>query len=281
MKKILRLSYANIKKHRKESVLLMVLILFCITLFSSSVAAVKGIKKITPRMVEESGCFKNFVYFNQEDYSDRYLTFFDTDPRVDSYDHMSMVTDILKVKNYQDTGSDMLFDISFVPESGERRMESFKTDAMFEGAEHPIVLDVTSKGKLEISKGDELTIIRDDKEFTFTVVGFYGSGLWNFGTKAVVSEDDFALLENYMKRYEVIGINTVPGADERAVLKEFKAFCEDISINDLTSSISLMAYRDVIEMNETNMVLLSAIMMIMAGVIVIAVMIMIRFRIVT
>lgn len=282
MNKIIRLSLANIKKHGKESILLMILILLCIMLLSSSIAAVIGIRKITPCMVEESGCFRNFVYFDQEYYSDRYLAFFEKDSRVEHFDHTSMVTDILKVKNYCDTESDMLFDISFVPESGVRRMERFETDADFLSAEHPIVLDVTNKTKLEVSKGDELTILRGDKEFTFTVVGFYESGLWNFGTKAVVSEEDFAYLENYMKsRYEVIGIDTVSGTDDEALLKEFKGFAEEMSVNDLTSAVSLMSYKDTVAMNEANMELLSVIMTIMAAVIVIAVMIMIRFRIVS
>ena len=281
MKKIIRLSLANIRKHKKESILLMILIMLCITLLASSISAVFGIRKITPCMVEESGCFKNFAYFNQEHYSDRYLAFLETDPRVKCYDHTSMVTDILKVKNYCDTGSDMLFDISFVPESGERRLERFETDADFLSAEHPIVLDVTNKGKLEVSKGDELTILKDDKEFTFTVVGFYESGLWGYGTKAVVSEEDFSYLESHLKRYEVIGINTVSGTDDNAFLNEFKAFAEDVSVNDLTSAVYMVSYKDTVVMNETNMELLSIIMTIMAAVIVIAVMIMIRFRIVS
>ncbi|MBR4758621.1 MAG: hypothetical protein IK078_00535, partial [Lachnospiraceae bacterium] len=282
MKKIIRLSFANIKKHKKESVLLMILTLLCITLLASSVSSMLGIKKITPAMVEGSGCFQNFIYFNQEYYADKYLSFLEENEQVESFDHTGMVTDIINVKNYQDTGDNMLFDISFVPESGERRMENFVKDADFQSVEHPIYLDVTNREKLEISEGDEITFIRENKEFTFTVAGFYESGLWVFGTKAVVSEEDFANLENYMKqRYEMIGINTVPGTDNNALLKEFKAFADEMSVNDMTSAVSTMSYEDSLTMNETNMALLSMIIAIMAGVIVIAVMIMIRFRIVS
>ena len=281
MKKILRLSMANIRKHKKESILLTILIFLCITLLSSSVAAVKGIKKVTPSMVEESGCYKNFVYVYQETYSDRYLAYLEGDPRVEDYDHTSMVTDILKVRKGQDATTEQLYDISFVPESGERRMEYFQADVDLQSVEHPIVLDVTNKGKLEISEGDELTILRNGKEFTFTVAGFYESGLWGYGTKAVVSEEDFATLENYMRRYEVIGINTVPGTDDDVLLNEFKAFAQDATVNDLTTAMFFTSYKDTVVMNESNMELLSVIIAIMAGVIVIAVMIMIRFRIVS
>jgi len=281
MKKILRLSMANVKKHGKESILLTILIFLCITLLSSAVSAIKGVKQITPSMIENSGCYKNFVYMDQDKYSDRYLTFFETDPRVESYDHTGMVTDLFKVRVNRDEDTEQLFDVSFVPESGERRMESFQTNADFQGVEHPIVLAVTNKEKLGISVGDELTVIRNEKEFIFTVAGFYDCGIWAYGTKAVISDEDFASLENYLKRYEVIGVDTLPGTDDDALLYDFRAFAQDASISDLTSATYLVTYKETLVMNETNMELLSIIIAILSGVIVIAVMIMIRFRIVS
>ena len=281
MNKILRLSLANIKKHKKEAILLMILIVMGTSLLSASVSTIIGIRTITPSQVENSGCFENFVYFYQDRYSDRYLEFLNNDTRVESYDHTSMVTDIIKVKNYADTEDDMLVDMSFVPESGEKRMEDFTTDADFSSVEHPIVLDITNKEKMELEVGDDLTITWNSREFTFTVAGFYDSGLWLFGTKAVVSEEDFAFLENTMERYEMVGINTVSGTDNKEMLKDFKAFAEDVSVNDLTSAVNCYSFEEICTINEINMSILSVIMAVMAGVMVIAVMIMIRFRIVS
>ncbi|MBP5669389.1 MAG: FtsX-like permease family protein, partial [Lachnospiraceae bacterium] len=281
MKKILRLSIANIKKHGKESILLTILIFLCITLLSSAVSAIKGVKQVTPSMVENSKCYKSFAYIDQEKYSDRYLAFLEMDPRVEDYDHTGMVTDLFKVRVNQDEDTEQLFDVSFVPESGERRMESFQTNVSFQSVEHPIVLAITNKEKLGISVGDELTVIRNEKEFNFTVAGFYDCGIWSYGTKAVISDEDFASLENYLKRYEVIGVNTVPGTDDGALLNDFRAFAQDAFIGDLTSAMYLVTYKETLAMNETNMELLSFIIAILSGVIVIAVMIMIRFRIVS
>jgi ABC-type antimicrobial peptide transport system permease subunit len=281
MNKILRLSLANIKKHKKESILLMILIVMGTSLLSASVSTLIGIRNITPSQVESSGCFENHVYFYQDKYSDRYLEFLNNDPRVESYDHTSLVTDIIKVKNYADTEDDMLVDMSFVPESGEKRIEDFVTDADFSSAEHPIVLDITNKEKMELEVGDNFTITWNGKEFTFTVAGFYDSGLWIYGTKAVVNEEDFAFLENVMERYEMVGISTVYCADNKEVLKDFKAFAEDVSVNDLTSAVNCYSYEEICTMNEINMSVLSVIMAVMAGIMVIAVMIMIRFRIIS
>ncbi|MCR5702416.1 MAG: FtsX-like permease family protein [Lachnospiraceae bacterium] len=281
MNNILRLSFANIKKHKKESILFMILITLGMVLLSASVSSVMTIKKITPQMVKESGCFENFVQFMQKDYSDRFLSFLAESKDVESFEHTSVVTDIINVKNYQGLGDDMLVDLSFVPVSGEKKMEDFKTDADFSSAEHPIVIDNTKKADFEVSKGDELTIVWENKEFTFTVVGFYDAGIWNLGSKAIVSEEDFAYLENCMNRYEMVGINTVDGADNGKVLKDFKAFCEDLSINDISESAYTIAYEDTVSANNVNMSLLSIIILFMSSVIVIAIMIMIRFRIVS
>ncbi|MBO6300226.1 MAG: ABC transporter permease [Lachnospiraceae bacterium] len=280
MEKILRLSFANIKKHRKESILFMILITLGIVLLSASVSAVTGIKMIIPRMAEESGCYKNFVQIKQDRYSDRYLEFLENHPDVESFDHTAFVSDIIKVKTREE--SDILMDISFVPLSGERRMESFEMTADLSSEEHPIILASANRDKLGVSEGDDLTITWDNKEFTFTVAGFYESGIWNYGTKAVISEKDFAYLETCMdERYEMIGINTVDRADVRTLLAGFKSFAEEISVNDLSGSVYITAYEDTVSNNNVNMSLLSIIIMIMSAVIVIAIIIMIRFRIVS
>ena len=280
MKKILRLSFANIKKHKKESVLFLILITLGMVLLSAAVSAVTGIGKITPRMVEESGCYKNLVSIRQAHYSDRYLEFLEDNPDVESFDHTSFVSDMIKVRT-KDEG-DILADISFVPLSGECRMESFEPDPEFLSTAHPIVLASANRDKFELFEGDDFTIIWDNKEFTFTVTGFYETGIWNYGTKAVINEVDFAYLENVMDdRFEMIGINTAAGADEQSVLSGFKAFAEEASINDLSGSWYSSAYEETIANNNINMSILSIITMIMSAVIVIAIMIMIRFRIVS
>jgi len=280
MKKILRISFANIKKHKKESVLFLILITLGMVLLSAAVSAVTGIGKITPKMVEESGCYKNLVSIRQEHYSDRYLEFLEDNADVESFDHTSFVTDVIKVRT-KDEG-DILADISFVPLNGECRMESFEPDHEFRTAAHPIVLASANRDKFELSEGDDFTIIWDNKEFTFTVTGFYETGIWNYGTKAVINEVDFAYLENVMDdRFEMIGINTAAGADEQSVLSGFKAFAEEASINDLSGSWDSSAYEETLANNNINMSILSIITMIMSAVIVIAIMIMIRFRIVS
>ncbi len=287
MYKIIRLSIANIKKHKKESILLGILIMLCVMLLSSSVASFIGIGSITPKMVEESGCYRNFVSINQDVYTDKYLVFLEEDSRVESYQHASGCYGNSEIKNYRGTGEDTILDISFVSESGEKLLEKYEVETTLSEDEirsiaHPIYLTKSSKEKLLVSEGDEITIVFDKKkEFTYTVAGFYDSGLWTMGTKSIVSDEDFKILEEHLDRFEVIAFNETPGTDANMFIKEFKAFIKDVSINETNSKITAFSYDDLLDINNTNMALLSMVIAVMAGVIVIAVMVMIRFRIVT
>ena len=286
MNKIIRLSFANMKKHKKESILLGILVVFCTALIASSVSSILGIKKITPNMVAKSGCYKNFIQIEQKDYTEKLSSFFEENSSVEKYDHVSMTSGNTKIKDYAGTGEEKTYDMSFVPESDEKLLEKFKVETSLSEEEikkldHPIYLDVSNRKSLSISEGDTLTVTFDKQEFSFTVAGFYESGLWMMGTKAVISEEDFSYLEEYLDRYEVIGINTTPETDNAELLKEFQSFVKDVSVNDITGSVFLFSYEDMISNNVVNMSLLSTIVAIMAGVIVIAVIVMIRFRIVS
>ena len=286
MQKVIRLSIANIKKHRKESILLGILVAFTGVLIASAMSSIVGIGRITPNIVSSSECYKNFVQINQEDYTDKFLAFFEENESIKRYNHVSMVTEMLKIKDNSDDGEDKFYDISFVSVGDEELLERFDvitslSEDEIAGLPHPIYLDKCNEKELDVSVGDTLTVLFGKREFTFTVAGFYQSGLWTMGTKAVVSQEDFAYMEEFLERYEMIVADTKEGTDNRALLKEFEAFAKDISVNDISASLISYSFEDMVSTNNTNMSLLSVIVAVMAGVIVIAVIVMIRFRIVS
>ena len=61
MDKITRLSLAKIKRAKKESFLLCILVMICTILLSSSVSSLVGIGKMMPSITEETECYRNFV----------------------------------------------------------------------------------------------------------------------------------------------------------------------------------------------------------------------------
>jgi len=288
MNKIIRLSKANINRHKKETILLGVLIFLCAVLLASSVTDLLGIKKITPQMVEESGCYKNFIYVDQSIYADGFLTFLDEDERVTDYSHASVVYWETKVKTDQ-SDKEVLFAGYFIAENEERELEKFEivtslSDEQIKNLEHPIYLGKSEKEFFSVKEGDELSFFINNKEYSFTVAGFYDSGISMFGARMVVSEKDFEILEGmepFVYRYEIIGFDVIEEADADEVIKGFKDFVNEVSINETKQGIRDYSYRTVVENNEMNMSYVSRIILIMAGVIIIAVFVMIRFRIVT
>ena len=286
MNKLIKLGKGNIKKHKKESLLLGLLIMLCVILLSGSIAAIVRISEITPRMVEESDCYKNFILIDQKAYSNKFLSFLEADERVEKYDHVSLAGGTVKIKNYAGTGTDQIYGLSFVSESSEKQMEKYEligtvSQEEIAAMEYPIILDESVRDSLKVKEGDYLTIIEDKKEFTFQVAGFYRSGLWVMGGKAIVPDEEFSRLEENFDRYEVIGVNTVEGADAKGFFKEFQNHAKEISVNDISAMVTTFDYDLLVSANITNMAIVSIIVAIMAGVIVIAVMIIIRFRIVS
>ena len=180
MNRIMRLSLAKIKANKKESILLGILVMICVVLFSSSVTALSGIGKITPKMVSESGCYENTVIISQKLYTDMFLMFLEEDERVEKYDHFPVASfDGLATVKKGDEETTVT--LSFVTESAERSFENFEVETELCDEEiskmaHPVYLERISVRKLNLKEGDEITVETNEKSFTFTVAGFYNAG---------------------------------------------------------------------------------------------------------
>ena len=284
MNRIMRLSLAKIKANKKESILLGILVMICVVLFSSSVTALSGIGTITPKMVSESGCYENTVIISQKLYTDMFLMFLEEDERVEKYDHFPVASfDGLATVKKGDEETTVT--LSFVTESAERSFENFEVETELCDEEiskmaHPVYLERISVRKLNLKEGDEITVETNEKSFTFTVAGFYNAGIWPLGSKAIITPDDYSQIEGYISRDEVIAINLKEGVDETAFFKEFKAYCKEVSKNDISKGYIDYTYEVCKQSNSINMSLMSIIVVCMAGLTVISIMVMIRFRIV-
>ena len=283
MNKIIRLSLAKIKANKKESILLCLLMTICVVLFSSSLSALSTIGKITPKMVEESGCYENTVFVSQKLYTDMFLMFLE-DERVEKYDHFSVASfdSFAKVRKGEKEANIVM---SFVTESAERTFENFEPETTLSAEEisnmaHPIYLERVSVKSLDLKEGDEITVETNEKTFTFTVAGFYNGGIWAMGSKAIVSGDDYSEIEGFLARDEAIVVNLKEGVDETAFFKEYKAFCKEVSRNDISKGFIDFTYEVCKQANTINMSILSIVVIFMAGLTVISIMVMIRFRIV-
>ena len=69
MNKIVRLSWANIKKHKLESIALMILVMLCMMLCASALGGIIGLKNIFPNMMKNTGSYENYVLINEKDFA--------------------------------------------------------------------------------------------------------------------------------------------------------------------------------------------------------------------
>ena len=72
MNKIVRLSWANIKKHKLEAVALMILVMLCMMLMGSALASFGGIKEIFPYTMKSTESFQNYLLMTENAYDEEY-----------------------------------------------------------------------------------------------------------------------------------------------------------------------------------------------------------------
>lgn len=83
MGKIVRLSWANIKKHKLETAALVILIALCMLLMSSSLEGIKGLKTIFPNMMKNTESYENYMLVTESSYDKEYENILSSDERVE------------------------------------------------------------------------------------------------------------------------------------------------------------------------------------------------------
>ena len=283
--KIYRLAKAKIKKNKKESILLCILLTVCMILLSSFISSLVSINEITPIIVEQTGCCKNQVFLDQKIFSNEFLHILEEDDRVERYTFIERANlDTYKYRVCDGEENEGLL-LSITSVGGEERFEKFEPDTSYSKEElsivdHPMYIDGSFAKRMGLNAGDTLTIIYKDREYTYTFVGTFNSGIAVTGFKAVVTDEDMDVLEQYLDKDVVIGIDLVEGEDNKEFLKEYKDCCNELSVEDITGSFNTYDYETIIETNNINMSLISSIVGIMAGITVISILVMIRLRII-
>lgn len=91
MEKILRLSFANMKKHKKQTILLTLLIVFCMAVTSAAIAGSIDMTGIFPRVADEYAVHKNALYIKEDYYNDSFIRLLREDERVTDIDRVRIL----------------------------------------------------------------------------------------------------------------------------------------------------------------------------------------------
>ena len=286
MEKIVRLSWANIRKHKIESVSLVILVMLCMLLAGSSLSGSFGIRTIFPHLMEQTGSFENYMLLEDKAYDKEYEEILRKDSRVEEI----AVSELLYSMsgNYLNlAGKEQGMFMAFITEDNDAKFEHSErvttlSDAEIGALEHPVWMPHMAKSNLMLKPGDTFTVVFGSRKYAFTVAGFYdtmfldntGSGL-----KMIVSENDYRTLANVMTLNRVLAYNDHQGqGGDKLAEESLKAF-EDYSGRDVKSGCQVWTYEAIRTMIDSPLDAMLKLILIMAGIIILSVLLMIRFRI--
>lgn len=288
MEKILRLSFANMKKHKKQTILLTLLIVLCMAITSAAIAGSIDMTSIFPRVADEYAVHKNALYIKEDYYSDSFIQLLREDERVTDIDHVRVLS-TTTTKYLDNEGEEQSLYMSFVTkelkENIERSpIETTLTDEEIAALEHPIYLPYAGQESLasKLSEGDTFNIIYGTKLFSFTVAGFYESIFMpetNRGFQMIVSDSDYALLMTVIDKYEMVLFDCDPLDDCEDIYSKFYDRVEEQTGKDIGFNIQNFVYKQLGQTSAVFLDIVIGIMLFMAVVIFIAAVIMIRFRV--
>ena len=289
MEKILRLSFANMKKHKKQTILLTLLIVFCMAITSAAIAGSIDMTSIFPRVADEYAVHKNALYIKEDYYNDSFIRLLREDARVTDINHVRVLFSTA-TKYLDKEGEEQSLYMSFVTKELEENIErspieTTLTDEETAALEHPIYLPYAGQESLasKFSEGDTFNIIYGTKLFSFTVAGFYESIFMpetNMGFQMIVSDSDYASLMTVIGKYEIMLFNCDPLDDCEDICLKFYDRVEEQTGKDVGYNImNFGLYKSLEQKSAVFSDIVIGIMLFMAAVIFIAAVIMIRFRI--
>ena len=288
MEKILRLSFANIKKHKKQTILLTLLIVFCMAVTSAAAAGSIDMTGIFARVADAYAVHKNALYIKEDYYNDSFIRLLREDERVTDIDHVRVLFSTA-TKYLDNEGGEQSLYMSFVTKELEKNIErspieTTLTDEEIAALEHPIYLPYAGRESLasKLSEGDTFNIIYGTKRFSFTVAGFYESIFMpatGMGFQMIVSDSDYVSLMTIIGRYEMVLFDCNPLDDCVDICLKFYDRVEEQTGKDIGYNILSFLYKNLEQKSAVFSEIVIGIMLFMAVVIFIAAAIMIRFRI--
>lgn len=286
MQKILRISFANIRKHKTQSALLGLLITLCMAIAATALAGQYDLKDIFPTFADKYAVHKNAVFINSDYFNDGFMDILREDGRVTDAEYMDFLYST-GTKYLDKDGKDNALYMSAVTREMEQRIEhsdiaTSLSQTEIAAIEHPVYLPYNANTAMGFREGDSFGIICGTKVYPFTVAGFYGSMFMpesNNGFQIIVSEEDYVTMMNVLGHWKLVMFDCVDTNESENIYLDFKNRIEEYTGKDAGMQM-LPFYYSTLETNSMRFVsVVTYIMLVMAVIVLIAAAIMIRFRI--
>jgi len=287
MEKIIRLSLANIRKHKFEFVSLMILVMMCVLLIGSALSAVLGAFKIFPDAMKNTGSYENFISILKKDYDKEFENIMREHPLVEQISSARMLYGGIKTRYINKNGEQVTIPQSFITADNATGLErpvidTTLTDEEISKLEHWVYMPYVMYDSGKYRVGDTFEMICNTKRFSFTVAGFYETlflGDMSNGIKMIVSDSDYHMLKDVIPEYVVLAYNDNQGQGGYDLFKELYDKFEEYSGKEIDKKSFYLLYSDMEYYISESAYLLLQIIVAMAIVIVLSVIVMIRFRI--
>ena len=198
--KIWRLSLFNLRKNKKEAIGIAFLTMVTTLMLSIVVSNQAKINTAFEESFRASGSVNTCVHFQADTYRNAFRTILEENYEVSRLSEgQGTYADMADVMDRD--GTVVSYNLFFVTEKTERKMEDFvKGDQLPESEqeklEHPVWLPSFFQIVKGYVPGDAFSVLKAGKEYSFTVAGFYETGLMNnsgYYLKLVLTEEDYDL----------------------------------------------------------------------------------------
>ncbi|MBQ3905815.1 MAG: ABC transporter permease [Lachnospiraceae bacterium] len=199
--KILRLSFFNIKRRKREAAILILLSAIAMTLMSIAIINYGKAYTLLEQAFRESESKEYAFVFAEKNYRTEFGDLIENDPRVVNVSKFELLRadDNASSTCRQKDGSIVNLYVSFVTEESERKYSNFLKDTTLsqeeiQRLEHPIWMPQYVQLDMGYRPGEEIHLTLRNREFTFQIAGFYETGLFSNAYqsfKCVISEADF------------------------------------------------------------------------------------------
>ena len=284
MEKILRLARANLRRHKKESLLLGVLILLCMMLMSAALPAERNLMRMFPALIERTETWQTTVSIYAKDFDRKCMRFLETDDRVaDCEAYRLLFSESTRIPD--ENGKEQIYMTRLFTEENIRKYQIFTPESALTDAEraalpHPVYAPLREKQNLHLHEGGDFTLISGSKKFTFQIAGFYESGYtYSDSQQYVVSEADYAVLKNLFTDVVEIGFTAKNPAEDEAIADDFLQNCKDAGMDTQNAMTDL--FRSKKDGFNIDLMFVLKIIEIMAVIILISVAVMIGYRIIS
>ena len=237
--RIFRLSLFNLKRNKREAAAIVFLTFVAAFLMATFAVSITQISSAFDRCFEETGSVDFILLFEDDKYRDIYRDILEEEYNVTDVRESSVLFGIgasAKTKK----GESIAYNMIFVDESTERKIENFKKlnalpDDEIEKLSHPVWLPQYFEITAGFSPGDTFTFVSGGRDYPFTIAGFFSTGLYNSDgmLKCIISDDDMVLLSAVYEKYRMIAFDT----EKKFSYEEYYEKCSAKSNENVLSAV--------------------------------------------